>query len=130
MASGLCRDCKHWMKPPRICGTPPTRPDMGDCRLGFARLYAPDAPWPSVGAHGLHTEDTLAFAETYNNEHDWMAHLVTAPNFGCVQFEAGEHKWLVDDEDGTQHLINDEELRHRSRLLSQRGPSSSKGGAP
>ncbi len=69
--SGLCRDCKHWAKAEGMRG------EFGVCRLISAPCGGNKVSGrPNAHAHAM-TEDGW-----------WLGHLLTRPDFGCVQFEA------------------------------------------
>lgn len=68
---GYCRDCKHWRTPDEG-EYGPLRTNCGECVI-------------SESENGKSKGITLAFAM---DAEGYFAILKTAPNFGCVQFEA------------------------------------------
>jgi hypothetical protein len=71
-----CKDCKHW----RLGGSYYSGPDSP--RTGWCLVTASFYRRPhSVNPLG---QKTLALAVDFDNS---SAHLQTAPDFGCVQFE-------------------------------------------
>lgn len=70
MASGLCKDCEHW-QPLNPEEESTERRDFGES-WGRCKL---------TGRYDYRPGDTLALSSDYGT-------LVTAPDFGCVQFEA------------------------------------------
>lgn len=71
---GQCRNCRHWEKLEVPISQMPNRADHGECKMTTC------GETPEI-------EATIAVAVDYEA---YGARLVTAPHFGCVQFEKKE----------------------------------------
>lgn len=71
--SGLCRDCLYWDRSEPHNTFTSNAPDRCACALTWSHNDEPDK------------SDSLAFAQDWES---YQAVLYTAPEFGCVQFEA------------------------------------------
>jgi hypothetical protein len=62
---GFCKDCRHWAEHDNL--------RWGECELAASHEDEPDEPRTKAYARG--------------DIEGWWAHLWTAADYGCVQFE-------------------------------------------
>lgn len=80
-----CETCKHWKQPEKW--TPGYRLGLGRCQN--IPMFWDATEWDKEGSRKFldQYKDTKAFAQDGS---DYMAYLLTRPDFGCVSHEEAE----------------------------------------
>ena len=86
MATGICKNCKHWESSPET--NLPKNLDLGKCRR--VKMFWDCTEWGDECDDFQRLVKPCCAGEKafVQDGSDYKAELITAPDFGCVQFES------------------------------------------